>query len=59
MVINEIKIHRDTTEIGVSCVEAWTENTRILFDFGISLEDKDGKGFYFGKYKTADNNREI
>ena len=29
------KIHRGTKEIGGSCVEVWTESTRILLDFGI------------------------
>lgn len=46
------KIHRGTKEIGGSCVEVWTENTRILIDFGIPLVEKDGKEFEFGKYKS-------
>ncbi len=28
------KIHRGTKEIGGSCVEIWTESTRIVVDFG-------------------------
>jgi ribonuclease J len=46
------KIHRGTKEIGGSCVEVWTENTRILVDFGMPLVEKDGTSFDFGKYKT-------
>lgn len=47
------KIHRGTKEIGGSCVEVWTKNTRILLDFGMPLVEKDGKEFDFGKYKTS------
>ena len=46
------KIHRGTKEIGGSCVEVWTENTRILLDFGMPLIEKDGTAFDFNKYKT-------
>jgi len=46
------KIHRGTKEIGGSCVEVWTEGTRILLDFGMPLVEKDGKAFDFGKYET-------
>ena len=46
------KIHRGTKEIGGSCVEVWTENTRILLDFGMPLVEKDGASFEFNKYKT-------
>ena len=49
----KFKIHRGTKEIGGSCVEVWTENTRILIDFGMPLVEKDGKEFNFGKYKTS------
>jgi ribonuclease J len=45
------KIHRGTQEIGGSCVEVWTENTRILIDFGMPLVEKDGKEFNFSKYE--------
>ncbi len=44
------KIHRGTKEIGGSCIEVWTENTRILLDFGMPLIDSDGKDFDFNKY---------
>jgi len=44
-------IHRGTLEIGGSCVEIWTETTRILVDFGMPLVEKDGSEFDFRKYK--------
>jgi len=47
----KFRIHRGTKEIGGSCVEVWTENTRILLDFGMPLVEKDGKEFDFRKYK--------
>jgi ribonuclease J len=47
----KFKIHRGTKEIGGSCVEVWTENTRILLDFGMPLVGRDGKEFDFGKFK--------
>ena len=46
------KIHRGTKEIGGSCVEVWTESTRILLDFGMPIVEKDGKEFDFVKYKN-------
>ncbi|MDO9155019.1 MAG: MBL fold metallo-hydrolase [Paludibacter sp.] len=46
------KIHRGTKEIGGSCVEVWTENTRILLDFGMPLVDRDGSEFDFSKFKN-------
>ncbi len=48
----KFKIHRGTKEIGGSCVEVWTENTRILLDFGMPLVEKDGKEFDFSKFKN-------
>ncbi len=50
----KFKIHRGTQEIGGSCVEVWTESTRILLDFGMPLVEKDGKSFNFDNYKTLD-----
>jgi len=35
------KIHRGTKEIGGSCVEVWTESTRIIVDFGMPLVNPD------------------
>lgn len=46
------KIHRGTKEIGGSCVEVWTENTRIVIDIGMPLVDSDGSEFDFNKYKS-------
>jgi len=51
----KFKIHRGTKEIGGSCVEVWTENTRILLDFGMPLVEKDGKEFNFSKYNTLNS----
>lgn len=47
----KFKIHRGTKEIGGSCVEVWTENTRILLDFGMPLVDEKGDDFNFYPYK--------
>jgi ribonuclease J len=45
-------IHRGTHEIGGSCVEVWTETTRIIIDIGMPLANKDGTDFDFSKYRT-------
>jgi len=50
----KFKIHRGTKEIGGSCVEVWTENTRILLDFGMPLVERNGQEFDFGKYRQLD-----
>lgn len=47
----KFKIHRGTKEIGGSCVEVWTESTRILLDFGMPLVNKDGSEFNIKVYK--------
>lgn len=47
----KFKIHRGTKEIGGSCVEIWTENTKILLDFGMPLVERNGNEFDFRKYK--------
>lgn len=47
----KFRIYRGTKEIGGSCVEVWTETTRILLDFGMPLVERDGKEFDFRKYK--------
>ena len=46
------KIHRGTQEIGGSCVEIWTDTTRILVDFGMPLVERDGSEFDFEKHKN-------
>ena len=53
------KIHRGTKEIGGSCVEVWTENTRIVIDIGMPLVEEDGSEFDFNKYKTLTVNELI
>jgi len=45
------KIHRGTKEIGGSCVEIWTEDKRILLDFGMPLVEANGDKFNFNRYK--------
>jgi ribonuclease J len=39
------KIHRGTKEIGGSCVEVWTDSTRIVIDLGIPLVNPDRTPF--------------
>lgn len=51
----KFKIHRGTHEIGGSCVEVWTENTRILLDFGMPLIDRNGQDFNFNNYKDSNS----
>lgn len=41
----KFKIHRGTKEIGGSCVEIWTDNTRIVMDFGMPLVDENNLPF--------------
>ena len=50
------RIHRGTKEIGGSCVEVWTSNTRIIIDMGMPLVDKKREQFNFDKYKNLDIN---
>jgi ribonuclease J len=52
----KFKIHRGTQEIGGSCVEVWTDNTKILLDFGMPLVEKNGKEFDISNYKTLKSN---
>jgi ribonuclease J len=54
-----LTIHRGTQEIGGSCVEIWTENTRIILDIGLPLVEKDGSDFKDGKYKNLDRSELI
>jgi ribonuclease J len=46
-----LRIHKGAKEIGGSCVEIWTESTRILVDFGMPLVERDGSEFDYNKYK--------
>jgi ribonuclease J len=41
----KFRIHRGTKEIGGSCVEIWTESTRIVVDFGMPLVNSDKTKF--------------
>ena len=45
------KIHRGTQEIGGSCVEVWTESTKIVVDFGMPLVNPDNTRFDFREFK--------
>ena len=46
----KLTIHRGTHEIGGTCVELATDNTRILIDIGLPLVDEDGQSFKLGNY---------
>ena len=41
----KLKIHRGTREIGGSCVEAWTDSSRIVVDLGLPLVNPDRSPF--------------
>lgn len=45
------KIHRGTQEIGGSCVEVWTDTTKIIVDIGMPLVVADRKEFNFKQYE--------
>jgi ribonuclease J len=44
-------IHRGTQEIGGSCVEIWTDTTKIVVDIGMPLVVSDGQEFDFKQYE--------
>jgi ribonuclease J len=46
----KLTIHRGTHEIGGSCIELATANTRILIDIGLPLVDEEGQSFKLGNY---------
>jgi ribonuclease J len=46
----KLTIYRGTHEIGGSCVELATKNTRILIDIGLPLVDEEGRSFKLGNY---------
>jgi len=52
-------IHRGTKEIGGSCVELWTDKTRIVIDIGMPLVEKDRNEFDFTKYQKLSPNELI
>jgi len=47
------KIHRGTKEIGGSCVEIWTELTRLVVDFGMPLVNPDKTRFNSNEIKKV------
>jgi ribonuclease J len=47
----QLTIHRGTNEIGGSCIEIQSENSRILLDFGMPLLNANGKTFNFREYE--------
>ncbi len=49
----KFKIHRGTREIGGSCVEIWTESTRIVIDLGMPLVNPDRTSFDSNSIKDA------
>jgi len=50
------KIHRGTKEIGGSCVEVWTDTSRIVIDIGMPLVNPDKTPF--DEKKTENQSRE-
>lgn len=50
------KIHRGTQEIGGSCVEIWTDTTKIIVDIGMPLVAADGQQFDFKQYENLSTN---
>ena len=44
-------IHRGTHEIGGSCIELKTKNTRIILDIGMPLVNDRGEQFDFKPYR--------
>ena len=46
-----LTIHRGTNEIGGTCIELQSEESRILLDFGMPLVNKLGNSFDFTPYK--------
>lgn len=48
------KIHRGTKEIGGSCVEVWTSNTRIIIDMGMPLVNAKREQFNFKPFEKLE-----
>ena len=51
-----VTIHRGTNEIGGSCIELQSGNSRILLDFGMPLLNINGKAFNFREYENLSVN---
>jgi len=41
----KLRIHRGTHEIGGTCIEVWTNETRIVLDIGMPLVNRSGEPF--------------
>ena len=52
----QLTIHRGTNEIGGSCIELQSVNSRILLDFGIPLLNANGKAFNFREFEKLSVN---
>jgi len=52
----QLTIHRGTSEIGGSCIELQSGNSRILLDFGTPLLSTNGKTFNFRDYEHLSAN---
>lgn len=54
-----LTIHRGTNEIGGSCIELQSGNSRILLDFGMPLLNSKGKAFNFREFEKLSINELI
>lgn len=52
----KFKIHRGANEIGGSCVEIWTESSRVVLDLGMPLVNPDQTPFESKLIKDIDQN---
>ncbi len=48
----KVTIHRGAKEVGGTCIELQSENSRILIDFGLPLVDEDKEQFDSKKIKN-------
>ena len=55
----QLTIHRGTNEIGGSCIELQSGNSRILLDFGMPLLNANGKAFNFREFEDLSVNELI
>ena len=52
----KLTIHRGTNEIGGSCIELQSDNSRILLDFGMPLLNSNGKAFSLKEFEKLSVN---
>jgi len=52
----KLTIHRGTNEIGGSCIEIQSDNSRILLDFGMPLLNANGQSFNFNEFEKLSVN---